>query len=296
MTTTVIECNGLSKTYRSGWGKSHTALCNLELNVNEGEVFGFIGPNGAGKSTTIRILMGLMEASSGTAKMLGKHVSDSRSRKNVSYVPESPLLYEQLTPSELLMLHCAMQQVKPSDIPKRVSFWLERFDLSHVAKKQIRGFSKGMTQRTALAHAMVINPKLMILDEPLSGLDPIGRSLVVDILDEYRNQGGSLFFSSHVLYDVERLADRYGFIHNGILRTVQTPNEICLDDSRFTVVTWGEHPIVGMSALGGLNWKIDVAANDLWSVLQSVHIAGHQIREVKSSTSLEQAFLKYTKK
>src|ERR1019366_3085613 len=150
-------------------------------------------------------------------------------RRHVGYVPESPTLYEQLTPLEILRSGMALHGIRRDDAEAWCIKWLDRFSVGHVARRRVRELSKGTAQRVALAHAMVVAPRLLILDEPLSGLDPIGRQDVVDILSEYQHGGGTIFLTSHVLHDVERLADRFGLIHKGELKTIQSPNELVGD-------------------------------------------------------------------
>ncbi|QLG89666.1 ABC transporter ATP-binding protein [Chitinibacter bivalviorum] len=291
MTTPAIELSNLSKSYRSLWGKESVALSALNLEIQQGEVFGFVGPNGAGKSTTIKIIMGLLQASSGSAQLYGKDVRDADSRTGIAYVPESALLNDYLTPLDILESGCHFHNVKTDNLRTHCLKWLERYDIANVANKPLRSFSKGMTQRTALAHAMAIQPKLLILDEPLSGLDPLGRKLVLDILAEYRSQGGSIFFSSHVLYDVERLADRYGLIHKGKLRTVRSPAELLGDEATVLITSYGKNEVAGMQHQGLLRWQGEIKRSVLWATLEALEKAGHEIHEVRSTTTLEQAFL-----
>ena len=290
-----IYLEHLSKTYQAGFfaRKQIAALQDLSLSVDLGEAFGFIGPNGAGKSTTIKLMMGLLKPSSGQASLLGVPAEQPVARQGVAYVPESPLLYDNLTPLETLRLGCRIHKLQVADLDAHCMQWLERFGIAHVANKLIRGFSKGMTQRTALAHALVIQPRLLVLDEPLSGLDPIGRKDVVDILMEYRQSGGTLFFSSHVLHDVERLADKFGLIHKGVLRTVQSPHELLGKEQVLTVRSSGEAAVQGMLPEVAGRWRAEVGQADLWALLQALQAAGHQVIEVKPALTLERVFLEY---
>lgn len=293
MNEPVIEMQQLKKTYKDKRFRSIEGLKGIDLLVNEGEAFGFIGPNGAGKTTTIKILTGSLRPSSGEAKVFGFSVESHLSRQGMGYVAESPYLYDYLTPLEMLVMGLKLHGVKVDSPENYCLKWLERFSLGDVAKKPIRSFSKGMTQRTALAHAMAIKPKLLILDEPLSGLDPIGRKDVVDILVDYRKQGGSIFFSSHVLHDVERLADRFGLIHQGNLKTISQPSELSSGDDRVIVRSHGEQVVVGMTRDVGFRWYADIASSDLWPLLNQLERQGHNLIEVKPALSLETAFLKF---
>lgn len=232
-----------SRTLRT---RAHEALKGISLEISEGEVFGFIGPNGAGKSTTIKIITGISRPSSGDVRLFGLDCRDASSRYRVGYVPESPSLYDYLTPLELLSMGLSLHGVKLTNERRHCMEWLSRLGLGHVAETQIKTFSKGMAQRTALAHALCIQPRLLVLDEPLSGLDPVGRREVIDLLAEFRSAGGTVFFSSHVLYDVERLADRFGLIHEGELLTLRSPQELADEQSnRFLVVYQCANPVDG---------------------------------------------------
>jgi ABC-2 type transport system ATP-binding protein len=294
--TLAISVIDLRKTYPRTWASApFEALKGVSLTVKEGEVFGFIGPNGAGKSTAIKILTGVMAPSAGSASLFGIDVAQPEARRGLGYVPENPSLPDYLTPLEILAMGLSLHGRKPANPQAHCMRWLERFDLGEVAHKVVRGFSKGMAQRTALAHAMAVEPRLLILDEPLSGLDPIGRRDVVDILSEYRGQGGTIFLTSHVLHDVERLADRFGLIHKGELRAVRAPGELVGEEERVLVRSRGQVPVPGMVAEPGGRWMIEVAQADLWSTLGALENAGHVLIEIRPSLSLETAFLHFVK-
>lgn len=288
-----IEIENVNKFYRDNRFRSQHVLRDISLTVAEGESFGFIGPNGAGKSSTIKILVGVSQPTTGRAAMFGRSVKESESRRGVAYVPENASLYDYLTPYEVLKMGARFHHVQVPDLRSHCMYWLDRFRIAHVADKPIRQFSKGMVQRTALAHALACKPRLLILDEPLSGLDPIGRKEVVDILVEYRQSGGSTFFSSHVLHDVERMADRFGLIHQGKLRTVQKPEELVGGEGCVVVRSMGTQAIEGMTQEVAGRWFGETTSSNLWAFLQRLEVAGHSLIEVKPSMSLEQAFLKY---
>jgi ABC-2 type transport system ATP-binding protein len=290
----IITLRGVNKTYREKRFRRFKALDDVSLTVNSGEAFGFVGPNGAGKSTTMKILTGIITADSGEARVFGIPVSEHLARKGMSYVPENPYLYDYLTPMEILMMGARMHQLPEGGLKHHCTNVLERFGIAHVADKRIRAFSKGMTQRTALAHALACKPRLLILDEPLSGLDPLGRKEVVDILLDYRDQGGTIFFSSHVLNDVQRLGDRYGIIHKGVLRSINTPAELAGGSENALVIrSRGNVEIPGLTRDGPDKWNIEVEESQLLEHLQRLREAGHQILEVRRGPSLEQAFLRF---
>lgn len=290
---TVIELQDLRKTYPRSWiSPAFEALKGVSLSVSEGEVFGFIGPNGAGKSTAIKILTGAMQATSGTARLFGMAVDDPASRRGLGYVPENPSLPDYLTPLEILDMGVRLHGLKLANPRQHCMQWLERFELGHVANKVVRGFSKGMAQRTALAHALAMQPRLMILDEPLSGLDPIGRRDVVNILSEYCHAGGTLFFTSHVLHDVERLAHRYGLIHKGELTAVRSPAELAGGEEMVTIRTLGTAAAAGLREEAPGRWFVEVPRQDVWQCLETLQRAGHTLVEVRPVLSLESAFMR----
>lgn len=289
-----ILLENVSKTYSRLGKKPVRALDAINLEIAEGEAFGFVGQNGAGKSTTIKILVNAIRASSGLARLFGIDVSDARSRIGLGFVPENPNLYAYLTPWELVALGARMRGVRGAALAQQTDYWLQRFDVAHVARRQIRGFSKGMVQRVAMAHALVSGPRLLILDEPLSGLDPLGRKTVVDVLEEYRNQGGSVFFSSHVLHDVERLANRFGLIHHGQLQVIRTPAEVLRSGGdRVRVRYQGNTALPDSAAESAGLWRLDVGREDLWTVLDAVKGSGGTLIEIKPAVSLESAFLDF---
>lgn len=291
--TLAISVADLTKDYRKGWrGTLISALRGVSLRVEQGEAFGFVGPNGAGKSTTIKILIGVIAASGGLAEIFGTSVADPLARRGIGYVPENPYLYDHLTPLEILMMGIRLHRVKNIDAKSHCMTWLDRLGLSQVALKPIRTFSKGMTQRVVIAQALCINPRLLILDEPLSGLDPVGRRDVVEILSEYKQSGGTMFFTSHVLHDVERLADRFGLIHQGELKAVRSPAELAGGDDSLAVRSVGSVSVRNMREESGGRWVGEVKRALLWEQLWALREAGHILIEVRPTLSLETAFLR----
>lgn len=280
----------VEKTYLLGFGRKKAALQPISLEVAAGEAFGFVGANGAGKSTTIKILMGLLKPTFGTAQIFGVDVGVPTARRGVGYVPESPIIPDHLTPYEVLQLGCVLHDVKKADLKAHCLNWLERFGLAEVAGQPLRKFSKGMQQRTALAHALAIEPRLLILDEPMSGLDPAGRKLVLEVLDEYKKTGGTLFFSSHVLYDVERLADRYGLIEGGRLVRVDYLRNILEEENAFLITYLGTRLDEAHRAFGGGRWQATVGNAQLWDFMRQMQEAGNRLVELKPSRSLDEWF------
>ena len=290
----VIEVEGVCKTYKSAWKRSaKQALDGVSLSIGEGETFGFIGPNGAGKSTLIKILVGVLKATAGSARIFGRDVCSPEARRGLGFVPENPSLQDFLTPYEILLMGLRLHGTKVPNERAHCLSWIERFDLAAVADSPLRGFSKGMMQRTALAHALAIKPRLLILDEPLSGLDPIGRKDVVDILDEFRRAGGTLFFSSHVLHDVESIADRFGLIHRGKLLTIRSPQELVEDQADLYVIRYRSSAAIPESEelRSGL-YKFEASAPDLAAVIAKVQSSGGTVQNVHPKVSLETVFFK----
>lgn len=287
-----ISIQSLRKTYPRNWASPpFEALKGISLAVESGEVFGFIGQNGAGKSTAIKVLIGAIRASSGSASLFGVDVGDPAARRGLGYVPENPNLPDYLTPLEVLGMGLQMHACDVAKPRQHCMDWLERFGLANVANKVIKGFSKGMAQRTVLAHALVAKPRLLILDEPLSGLDPIGRRDVVEILSEYRQQGGTIFLTSHVLHDVERLADRFGLIHKGELMTIRSPQEIASDQvDRYVLSYRGAVAIEGSTEVRPGLYSMDLSANELAGAMSRVLAASCFVQDLRPKASLESVF------
>lgn len=214
--STAIEVVGLQKTIRTGFlGRKKDLLHDVSLRVPAGTTVGFIGANGAGKSTTIKHVIGASRPTSGTVRVFGEDPTRAPVRRRLGYMPEIPQLPPTLTPHELLELHGVLCGMNASDRKRRGDELLTRLDLAEHARRRVGGFSKGMQTRLSLALALVHEPELLILDEPMSGLDPVGRQLVRGILHELGNSGRSIFFSSHVLSDVEALCDEVVVIRGG---------------------------------------------------------------------------------
>ena len=215
---TAIRTSMLGKVYTTKLTRKVVALQDLDLEVKRGEIFGFLGPNGAGKSTTINLLMNLIGPTTGEASLLGIPVTEASSRKNLGYLPENPSYYGYLNARELLAMVGKIHGLDGGEIQRRSKEILELLDLPSEKRRTISGFSKGMMQRVGLAQAIFHDPEVIILDEPMSGLDPPGRKLVADLMLKLRDQGRTIFFSTHILHDVEVICDRIGIITNGQLR------------------------------------------------------------------------------
>src|ERR1700681_2554806 len=219
---TAIDIVGLEKTYSVGfWRKKpKCALKPLHLQVEEGEIFGFLGPNGAGKTTTLKMLMGLVYPTAGSAKILGMEINDPRMKAQIGFLPEQPYFYDYLTSGELLNYYGQLSGVAPKERERKVREVLDRVGLADVIRVQLRKFSKGMLQRVGIAQAILHDPRIVFLDEPMSGLDPMGRREVRDLMEQLKQEGKTVFFSTHILPDAEALCDRVAIIHQGELRGV----------------------------------------------------------------------------
>jgi len=227
-----IVTDNLSKSYASGWpGRPpFVALDGLSLTVGRGEIFGFLGPNGAGKTTTLKILMGLVRATSGTAQLLGQPAGDVATRRRIGFLPESPYFYDYLTAEEFLGFYGRLAGLNHAALALRVAELLELVGLVEARTRQLRKFSKGMLQRIGLAQALVHDPELIILDEPMTGLDPIGRKQVRDLILSLRDCGKTVFFSTHILHDVEMICDRVGIVMKGRLVASGRVDELVRQD------------------------------------------------------------------
>lgn len=214
----VVQTEQLSKIFRVGfWGKRVTAVDGLNLEVRRGEVFGFLGPNGAGKTTTLKILMGLIYPTSGHARLFGRDLSDPQTKARLGFLPESPYFYDYLTSREFLGFYGHLFGLWGAVLDKRIDELLELVGMTHAKDLQLRKFSKGMLQRVGVAQALINDPELVVLDEPMSGLDPIGRKEVRDLILRLKESGKTVLFSSHILHDAEVSCDRVAMILKGRL-------------------------------------------------------------------------------
>src|SRR6185295_6539300 len=222
-----IDVHDLRKTYRTPFTRKKVeALRGVSFGVERGHIFGFVGPNGAGKTTTIRTLMGLIRPTAGTAQLLGYPLGSQKARFRIGFLPESPYFYDYLTVGELCDLAGRLFGMAPAARRKRADELIERVGLAGARGQSLKKFSKGMLQRAGLAQALMNDPELVVLDEPMSGPDPIGRKEVRDLILELRDQGKTVFSSTHILSDVEAITDRVAIIARGQLQAHGTPAEL----------------------------------------------------------------------
>jgi len=224
----IVEIKDLRVEYRNrALGQAtKVAVDGLSLSVHKGEVFGFLGPNGAGKTTTMNVLLGFVNATSGYASLFGVNVREPIARQRIGYLPEMTYYYKFLTAEELLRFYAKVFGIPRSEADKRIDRLLKLVELEAVRKRTIKSYSKGMQQRVGLAQALINDPDLLILDEPTSGLDPIGRMKVREIIQRLKNEGKTVFFSSHELGEVETVCDRVAILHQGKLMVEGRVNEL----------------------------------------------------------------------
>src|ERR1700681_3856993 len=250
---TAIDIVGLEKTYSVGfWRKKpKCALKPLHLRIEEGEIFGFLGPNGAGKTTTLKMLMGLVYPTAGSAQILGMEINDPRMKAQIGFLPEQPYFYDYLTAGEFLNYYAQLSGVAAGDRERKVREVLTRVGLPDVMRVQLRKFSKGMLQRVGIAQAILHDPRIVFLDEPMSGLDPMGRREVRDLMEQLKQEGKTVFFSTHILSDAEALCDRVAIINKGELRGVGAVEDLTSTVQGKVEVIWqGTQIPASMKLLG----------------------------------------------
>ncbi len=222
----VVRVEDIVKDFRPGLGlKKKRVLHGISFSVRRGEIFGFVGPNGAGKTTTLKILMGLIFATSGKASILGHDIGESSFRRHIGYLPEGPYFYDYLTGREFLRFYAKLCGVPRAQIAERVTNLLEAVGLAHAGDERLRNYSKGMLQRIGIGQALVHDPQVLFLDEPMSGLDPIGRKEIRDLIWQFRDRGKTIFMTTHILSDVEMLCDSVAIIVKGKIQYQGAPKD-----------------------------------------------------------------------
>ena len=251
MTTPAIHTQALRKVYRSGfWRKKFVGLEGLDLEVRTGECFGYIGPNGAGKTTTIKLLMGLNFPTSGTATVLGEPIGSLEARRKIGYLPERPYFYDYLTAQEFLHFYGSLHGMSRASRQEKIEELLPLVHMERARDVQLRKFSKGMLQRVGLAQALINDPELVVLDEPSSGLDPMGRMLMRDIILGLKRKGVTILLSSHILSDVEQVCDRVALLKEGRVQQVASVDELVGQDVQAVEVVFDSLPNETAQALG----------------------------------------------
>lgn len=230
--TEAIETQKLTKIYEGGFfaGQEVRALKNVDLTIHSGEIFAYLGPNGSGKTTTIKMLLGLIFPTSGTIKIFDRtDLTSPEVRRRIGYLPEGAYYPDFLQGDEILRYYGKLYGLRGRDLEKRIDNVLDVVKMTHARKRQLRGYSKGMRQRIGLAQALLSDPDLLILDEPTTGLDPLARREIRDILSNLRDEGKTLMISSHELMEVELISDRVSILYRGVTQTTGTLEELLID-------------------------------------------------------------------
>jgi ABC-2 type transport system ATP-binding protein len=300
MANPAIEIEGLTKEYPYGFLnlKKRLSLEQLTFQVETGEVFGFLGPNGAGKSTTIKCLMRLIFPTKGAARILGKSIEDVSMHQDIGYLPEQPYFYDYLTAAEVLDYFARFHGLTANDRKNRVERMLKKVGLESAKKIQLRKYSKGMLQRVGLAQAILHDPKVVVLDEPMSGLDPLGRMDVRDIILELKREGRTVLFSTHILSDAEMLCDRVGVIVGGKLRGVGAPGELVGIQSQGMEVLFelgpdGKRPtLLARATQTGERYRVQLKDEELYAAIDELKLVGARILSVTQiKATLEEFFM-----
>ena len=267
----VVRVSALIKDFRIGFGiRKKRVLSDVSFSAYEGEVFGFVGPNGAGKTTTLKILMGLVRPTSGEAAILGRNVAESEFRDQIGFLPENPYFYAFLTAREILDFYARLSGVDARRRAERVAELLSLVALEHAADMRLKTFSKGMLQRVGVAQALIHDPAVVFLDEPMSGLDPIGRREIREVIQALRAAGKTVFMNTHILSDVETICDRVAIIVKGRIRR-QGPltSLVGQGDGTARIATEGLSPEVAESlesrfgvALSGAHDRIEIGCGE----------------------------------
>lgn len=303
----MLKVENLVKDYYSGFlRKKSRVLRGVSFNVEEGEIFGFVGPNGAGKTTTFKSILGFITPTSGRISIAGKENNDVTLKSFIGYLPESPYFYDYLTGGELLDYMGKLHGIDDNILESRIEHLLKKVGIPHARDIQLRKYSKGMLQRIGIAQSLINDPEFLILDEPMSGLDPIGRREISDLILEQKDKGKTILLSSHILADIESLCDRVGVILNGIvvkvgvladlLKEIKTDYEILLDCNKDKLSgKLDGNKVVLKERAGFVILKFDESEKDrVLDIIRSVDadiISLHPLRK-----SLEGLFIEETRK
>ena len=298
-----IRVEGLMKDFRPGLGlRSRRVLNDVSFTVREGEIYGFVGPNGAGKTTTLKILMGLIRPTAGQATILGHPVAESGFRQQVGFLPENPYFYSFLTAREILDFYARLSGLDASSRKQKIEELLAGVGLEHAADTRLKTFSKGMLQRVGIAQALVHDPSVVFLDEPMSGLDPIGRKEIRDIILKLRAEGRTVFMNTHILTDVEMICDRVAMIVEGVIRYEGPIADLLRGDNMDSDVVLARLPSdLGLrlqerygSRVKGMGDRVEIRVpdKDVNTLLNASLCAGAEVISVnRNRHSLEHAFL-----
>ena len=287
----ILRIQNLTKEYRSGWGRKNLALDNLNLEVEEGEIFGFLGPNGAGKTTTIKILLRIIFPTKGTAWIMDRELGEDTQSYKIGYMPENPYFYRFLTGMEFLKFYAQLAGLPWEDAKKKADQLLDIVGLSHAAKTRLSDYSKGMVTRVGLAQALITDPVLLLLDEPMSGLDPIGRQEIRELILQLKEQKKTIFFCSHILADIEMLCNRIAILNKGQLVKEGTVSEILSAMQRGYIVSFDDLQIETANRLkemankheefGGLEHFFTSNMEEAQALINAATEHGAKLREMR---------------
>jgi len=301
-----VTIEELSKSFKIGFFKTKQALNNLNLAIHDNEIFGYLGANGAGKTTTFKLMLGLLFPDKGSVRFWGTSFLDAKARAQVGYLPENPYFYSYLTALESLNFSASMYDMSSKLRKNRVSQMLELVNLTHAANVPIRKFSRGMMQRLGIAQALVHDPKLLILDEPMSGLDPMGRKDMRNIILNCRDEGKTILFSTHIISDVETVCDRACILANGELKKTVTINDMLHRQGKSWEITYkgtlidivdfkANHIDIQIEALSGKDLHV-IKINDYKTAHHLISVLAAKKEEIISFTpqrqSLEEIYVK----
>jgi len=275
-----IILDQINKTFISGFRKKKTpAVIDLSLEVNSGEIFGIVGPNGAGKSTILKMLMDFIRPDSGKITLFGSRPTDPKIRYRTGYLPENPYFYDHLSAEELMRFGARASGMSSEDTRRNIQRLLKLMNLEEAGQRKLRNYSKGMTQRAGICFALIHNPELIILDEPMSGLDPIGRKLLVDLILRLKAKNKTLLFCSHILNDVERLCDRMAIMNKGRLKSVLTKQDMLEQQNLITLSV--------KSVPANLSQKLTAAGikTESRGEFQNILVPREKINEIMSALS-----------
>ena len=299
--TPVIQTQNLSKTYRTGFwlAQKIRSLTAVDLEVYPGETFGLLGQNGAGKTTLLKTLLGIVRPTQGKATLLGKPIGDRKVKKRIGYLPENPYFYDYLTGWEILEFTGGLFEIPRSLQKTLIPELLELVGLSlkDAKKKQLRRYSKGMLQRIGLAQALINDPELVFLDEPMSGLDPLGRYQMREIILSLKRQGKTIFFNSHILSDVEKVCDRVAILDKGELVCEGSMDQLLGDVRAYIVKVKGGNPEILQQRLANLHFQdglwVGVLKGDPQDFMASLRLIQSQLISLTlARPSLEEFFIK----
>ncbi len=297
----MIAVEGLRKVFHTPFRRRRVeAVKGVTFNVRQGEIFGFLGPNGAGKTTTLKMLVGLIRPTAGRARILGGEPGAIDIMARVGFLPEQPYFYDYLKPAELLDVFGQIFGLPRAERRRRIDSLLDLVGLGDAKNRVLRKFSKGMLQRVGIAQALLNDPELILLDEPMSGLDPVGRKEVIDLIASLKDRGKTVFFSSHILADIERLCDRVVILHKGEVKHAGTLQELLAQGDRKEIMVngtledgWSGRPgIHAVDRVGGAVTRLLVEAGASDGVLRDLLDARLEILQVADRRiSLEELFV-----